>query len=213
MHSRKPAMHALAWLLLSAAALATTPPALAQAAPRSPVRSEQVLAAIQAHGWAIEGVQVVIAAPMTATVAEPALEIQSITMLTAHRVRLRMACRAHTACLPFFAIATWPERTPPESLPPELRGRSAAGNEPLRGEKQELHLQPPAVGPQRTTPPTLRAGAAATLVIDAERIHIRLQVVCLDSGVPGDKVRVTTRDHKQAYTAEIVAPTTLKGSL
>jgi hypothetical protein len=50
-------------------------------------------------------------------------------------------------------------------------------------------------------------------VIEGDRLHIRLQVVCLQGGAAGDKVRVSTPDHTQKFTAEILGPTLLKGSL
>ena len=61
--------------------------------------------------------------------------------------------------------------------------------------------------------PVLRSGSPATLDFDEERVHVRVQVICLESGATGDKIRVTTRDHKQIYVAEIVAPRALKGTL
>ena len=181
-------------------------PAMAQTARRFPVSSEQVLAAMRARGWEVQGVQVTMAAPMTAAVADPALAIQTITMLGTHEARLRMVCRAQAACLPFFATAVWPESTESTSLPQALMGHGAR-------EKETLRAAEPVFAGVEPGQPKLRVGTAATLLIDVERIHIRVQVVCLEGGVPGDKIRVTTRDHKQAYMAEIVTPTMLKGSL
>lgn len=174
--------------------------ALSQAPARFPVTSVQVLAAVKDHLWSVDGVQVKMMASMTATVATPELEIQTVSLTAPNEARLRLGCRVHTECLPFFAEAVWPLNADPKKLPQEMAGHPSGAS----GIEQSGRLR---------SQPTLRAGTIATLVMNAQRIQIRMQVVSLESGGLGDRVRVTTTDHKHSYVAEVVAPTVLKGSL
>jgi flagella basal body P-ring formation protein FlgA len=57
------------------------------------------------------------------------------------------------------------------------------------------------------------AGSRATLWIEAERLHIKVLVVCLEKGVPGQTIRVSSLDRKQTYRAEVIDSTQLKGKL
>ena len=184
------------WLLL-----AVIPNVRAQA-PRFSVTSEQVVAAMRGHAWSIEGVRITLPAAITTTVADPKLGIETASMLGTHEARLRVVCRVRAACLPFFATAVWPENV--ESISPPLdRSAEGAGRKPS--------IQPADGGGESFT--RLRAGAPATLLLEGDRVHIQVQVVCLQGGAAGEKIRVATRDRKQTYVAEIVSSTLLKGSL
>ncbi len=164
--------------------------------PRFPVTSEQVVAAMRMHAWSIEGVRVALPTAITTAVADPKLSIETASMLTAHQARLRVVCRVPAACLPFFATAVWPDPTDSVSLPGDPSTENAG---------RKLSTAPAA--------PRLRPGTFATLLLEGERIHIRLQVVCLQGGAAGETIRVATRDRKQTFVAEIVTPTLLKESL
>lgn len=190
------------WLL--GAALSVVPAAHAQA-PRFSVTSEQVVAAIQQHAWPVEGVRVTLPAAITAAVADPRLGVETASMLTAHEARLRIVCRVQAACLPFFATAVWPDGAGPVSLSSDRNTASAA--------RKLLPSAEPAGAADEGSPARIRAGSPVTLLLEGERIHIRLQAVCVQGGATGDRVRVTSRDRKQTYVAEIVTPTLLRGSL
>ena len=58
----------------------------------------------------------------------------------------------------------------------------------------------------------IRGGDHATLILESPDFRMRFPVICLQSGVRGQRVRVASPDHKQFYEAEIVAPGMLKGS-
>jgi flagella basal body P-ring formation protein FlgA len=59
---------------------------------------------------------------------------------------------------------------------------------------------------------TLRAGAHATLILEDERLHIRVPVICVSGGAPGDKIRVTTINRHQTFEAVILNADELRGS-
>ena len=188
------------WLL--GIALAVIPASRAQS-PRFTVTSDQVVAAMRGKAWPVDGLQVRLPAAITTAVADPKLGIETASMLTAHQARLRIVCRVPAACLPFFATAVWPDSVEPVSPP---SGQSLAGRTtPVSTE--------PKIPTQESSPQRLRAGAPVVLMLEGERIHIRLQAISLQAGDPGENVRVSTRDRRQTYVAQIVSPTLLRGSL
>lgn len=206
---RKEATRVLARLLHMAAAgpsMLALPLALAQAIPPRPVlTAAQVIAAMQDRQLPTDGVEVRLAADITSAVTRPALEIQSMVPLNAHEVRLRITCRDRSECLPFFAVATYSQAIDPTALEHDSKLRAAAAT-------SVASTTTTPIAPV-LTPVTMRIGSPATLDFDEARVHVRVDVICLENGASGDRIRVTTRDHKQIYVAEILSPGNLKGTL
>jgi hypothetical protein len=182
--------------------------------PRFLVTSAQIMTAMQSRQLPTEGVEVKMPATITSSVAGPSLEIQSIVLLNARTAQIKMTCRNHADCLPFYVSASWPEESAvPAIQTSTLRAASSA----QAGTVQEQQPSAKASGSKPDAlkteePQAIHAGNTVMLLMDQNRVHIRVKVICLESGAAGDKVRVTTPDHKQAYVAEIVSPTLLKGS-
>ncbi len=190
-----------AWLL--SVMLAANLPAAHTQSPRFSVTSEQVVAAMRGHAWSIEGVRITLPAAITTAVADPKLGIETASMLNTHEARLRVVCRVPAACLPFFATAVWPENVASISSPLDRSAEGGSRKAPL----------PSPDGGGESSAARLRAGSSATLLLEGDRVHIQVQVVCLQAGAAGERIRVATRDRKQTYVAEIVSATLLKGSL
>ena len=172
---------------------------------------------MQGRHWPITDVQVRLAAAITATLAEPSLEINSVSTGASHELMLRMGCRVHTECLPFFASAVWPVDAPMPNLFPKANNGagSASGSQapgPLMTVSQQL-LAGNSSTAAAPVPPAIRAGNPATLLLEGDRVHIWLRVVFAQSGHVGDIVRVTTPDLKQVYVAEVLTPELLQGKL
>lgn len=186
---------------------------------RFPLTSQQIMKAMEGRQLSTQGVRVTIAAPITASIAEPQLEILSAALLNSHEMRLRVSCHNHSECISFFAVATFPADVDASKLPLKLEHQP--GTQTATAETHTASSSPSIVTPQTKAvqvggtagKPIIAAGAPATLDFEDQRIHIHLDVICLQSGAAGDKVRVSTRDRKQVYVAEIVTPTLLKGSL
>jgi hypothetical protein len=51
------------------------------------------------------------------------------------------------------------------------------------------------------------------LIIDGQKLHITIPIICLGNGGPGRSIRVTALDHRQTWVAEVVDSTLLKGTL
>ncbi len=168
-------------------------------AKRFPVTPEMVVSAMEYRQLPVEGVQVRLSAPITASSSNPMLDIQTMTMVGVHSAQLRVACRVHAECLPFYVAATWPDAHTAMTIPGELFRPSVLSSTVAKA------IEAPAQD-------ALKPGSTATLLIEDQKVHIQLQVICLEGGIAGDKVRVATPDHRLAYKAEIVAPNLLKGS-
>jgi len=193
--------------------------AVAQSAPqRSPIDQSQIAAAMGRAMLRAEGEAVSFATPMTASVANATIEVDSVSSIKPHSIRLRLVCSDRSECLPFFATATYPDSVDVAKL---VSGRTRPAGARVDADAGHGALQSPSTGaselshvgqaPVSEGSPILRAGAPATLELDAERIHIRIEVICLQSGAAGNRIRVASRDRKQTYVAEVVAPALLKG--
>jgi hypothetical protein len=183
--------------------------------PRFLLASSQIVSAMEERQLPTRGVQVRLAAPITAAIANPQLEVLAISLLSPHEMRLRLTCRDRSLCLSFFAIATYPEAVNPSVLkikpdgePSEIAKYAPASKAVADVPAASLPVKQAGSG----LPPILHSGSPASLDFDEERVHVRIEVICLESGAVGDKIRVTTRDHKQIYVAEIVTPVLLKGT-
>jgi hypothetical protein len=187
--------------------------------PGFPVTSSQIISAMQGRQLPTQGARIRIAAPITASLENPQLDIQAITLVSPREIRMRMGCRNRAVCPSFFALASYPQVINAATLPARLESTTPT-SQTLTNSKHES----PPVAPSNAAPelkpanaaaqePTLRIGSPVMLQIDSDRVHILIEVICLENGSTGDKIRVTTRDHKQSYVARIVTPTLLKGSL
>ena len=186
---------------------------LAQPVPtRFAIEASQVTRAMQAAELPAEGVEVKLAAPITSSRANALIEVDSVASIGHHALRLRLACRDHSECIPFFAEVTFPDAVDVTRLRGVKTSRVAAVQGPDATKDASVSEIPSRPAPVRD-PAILRAGAPATLAFDAERIHIRLEVISLQSGGEGSHIRVSSLDHKQFYVAQVVTPTLLKGEL
>ncbi len=193
-----------AWLLTEGRASAS------DATPRYEITAPQVTSALAQQKFPTDGLTIKFATPVTSSAPAPQLVIQSASMTSPHETRLRMGCVISNECLPFYAYASWPENGPTVDLPAVFEAKKLEAKK-LEAKKLEAKKRS-APAPSRTEA-SLRAGTAATLMLEAGRVHIKLQVVCLEGGSVGDTIRVTGKDHKQSYSAEVVGSNLLKGSL
>jgi hypothetical protein len=186
--------------------------------PRFPIERSQVEAAMVKGALQVDGAEVSIGASMTSAMPNAELVIESVTLIKPHSIRLRLVCSDRSACLPFLATATYPASVdvakfvPGRSRPAQrMAGQDHAATPAADSGKSETQRGEVAV--TSAAGPVLRVGEPAMLEFDADRIHVRIEVVCLENGTTGNRIRVVTRDHKQNYVAEVVAPSLLKGEL
>jgi hypothetical protein len=187
------------WVAASAATVLLTCSAICSAAEpgakRFPVTQQMVLKAMKSRRMPVDGLQVALSAEITASVPNPDLEVQSVSVTGTRRAMLRLACKSSAECIPFYISAAWPEGSDPVSLP-----------SPAPAQQTRTLTQ----GSQ--APVALRAGTPATLTIDDDRLHIQLRVITLQSGSEGERIRVATPDRRKAFVAEVLSSSLLKGS-
>jgi len=59
----------------------------------------------------------------------------------------------------------------------------------------------------------MQSGSSAFLLLDGGHVHIKLAVICLESGVVGQTIRVASRGHEHTYMAEVCNDGLLRGAL
>jgi hypothetical protein len=181
----------IAILILSVLAVPTV--AVAQ---REAITAAQVAAAMNAAGMKVSPQQVILLAGVTARTSTPGLQVESMERWGGDRIKVRLNCSDPSACLPFFvAVRSSPLGT---LLPVAATQRSSAAMSPPRPDANSM---------------VVRSGAPVILLLDGGRVHIRLSVVCLESGAAGQTIRVASKDHRQTYTAVVVDGSTVRASL
>ena len=221
------------WVCAPVLLLCTSHPSLAQgrSTARPVIRLEQIVAVLTASEMPLESAEVKLTAQIVATIAEPMLELKGVEPWGVAGARVRIACVEHEQCLPFYVAIHWADaaiarialssggtRNPEYGSTGVHRVHEASSSSDRPTQKSDRVAAPP-VQPRigaaaaKVEEPSVHLGTHATLLIDGQKLHIKLPVICLEKGVPGRMIRVTALDHKQTYLAEVVDSTLLKGSL
>lgn len=183
----------LAGLVTAVAAAMAASPVLAAPA-HYPISTEQVAAALAGMGMPVAPAQIVMVSGIVANTPNPQLRIDSIQRWGT-RVMVRLQCESQDQCLPFFVNL----RLNPGDQHPVLTSPAQAA------------VPQPAAKPAPQF--RMRVGSPATLLLDGPHMQIRVSVICLDGGATGETIRATDPDHRQVYTAQVVADGLLKGRL
>jgi hypothetical protein len=161
------------------------------------ISTEQIAATVSRMGMQVLPEQVTLLTDVVATKASPALKVRSIERWTNERMMARLECENREECLPFFV-----------GLRMGQSGAAASSGSPSQGAKL---FDSGATGSSKAF--AVRSGSPATLMLDSERVHIRLSVICLENGAPGQMIRVTGKDHRLVFTAQVIDGSLLKGKL
>lgn len=179
----------LPWMMVAAA----TSPALA-AAGRYPISTAQIAAAVSSLGMQVAPQQVTLLSDVVSNSDSPRLTVRSIEPWGNRGMMARLACESSDQCLPFLV---------------SLKMAPGADTHAAMAAAQ-ASLPILASSPKHFA---VRSGTPATLLLDSERVHIRLSVICLESGVLGQTIRVTDRDRRTVFRAQVVDGGLLKGRL
>jgi hypothetical protein len=161
------------------------------------ISAEQVAATVSRMGMQVSPEQVTLLTDVVATKVSPVLTVRSIERWSDQRMMARLECENQEECLPFFV---------------SLRVDQSGASTSLAGMAQGSPLFTSVAG-HSPKDFVLRSGSPATLLLDSERVHITLAVVCLESGAPGQTIRVTNKDSKLVYRAQVIDGHLLKGRL
>ncbi|MGA2570219.1 MAG: hypothetical protein ABSF23_06835 [Terracidiphilus sp.] len=182
-------------LILGFLLAAVTAPA-APAAEHYAITPGLVAATMSQAGMQVTPDQVTLLANVVATTPAPALKVASVQKLNDRRFLARMECRKSEECLPFFVSLGAGQKGGVQGAPisPDLQ---LAGLTPRTAARAIV----------------LRNGSPAKLLLDGNHVHISIPVICLESGAPGQTIRVTDKAHRMVFMAEVVDGTLLKGRL
>lgn len=179
---------------------AVTWPAMAASA-RFAISTDQVAAAVGKMGVRIDPSQVTLLADVVAASPNSLLQVRSVERLASDRFITRMECASREDCLPFMA---------------SVRVDQGAATQ-LAAASSRLSIlkdsSPGASSQSRTKPTLVRGGSRAVLQLDGGHVHMRIPVICLQSGSEGQTVRATGPDHRQIYAAKVVGDGLLQGRL
>jgi len=181
----------LSWMTVAVVAS----PALAAPA-HYPISTEQIAAAMERTGMQVAPDQVTLLAEISASTTDPRLTVRAVESWGNHRVKARIECESSDQCLPFYVSL---------NMAPDAAAQAAAA-------VAQTYL-PKASAASSAKHFVVRSGNPATLLLDGERVHIRLSVICLESGALGQTIRVTDRDRKTVFRAQVVDDGLLKGRL
>jgi hypothetical protein len=185
------------WLILALIFSAVVASAATPTPGHAAITTAQIATAVFAAGMQISPEQITLLTDVVATTTSPALMVESIEPWGDHRMKVRLNCAASEQCLPFF-VAIRVGQDSSSQPPMTVSDHSLPGN--LRA----------ATDPRSFV---IRSGAQAILMLDGVHVHIRIAVVCLENGAPGQTIRVASRDHKQTYMARVVDGAVLRASL
>ena len=181
---------ALGCFLLCLAVTATAAEASSEA--WTIVPPQRVAAAISAAGPQILAGQVEFLGEVRATPGAQ-FSIVGVENRTHDAARVKLRCQSSHDCLPFYVVLHGADAG---SL---ARAAQAA---PLPGANRPAQKQR-----------VIKGGDPATLVLQGSVMQIVMPVICLQNGVRGQTIRVSSTDHKKIYEAEVVETGLLKGSL
>jgi hypothetical protein len=161
------------------------------------ISTDQIAATVSRMGMQVTPQQVTLLTDVVATIASPALKVRSIERWSNERMMARLECENQAECLPFFVGLRVSQKSEPASSVNSTEGAT---------------LFSPT---SRPSPKAfaVRNGSPATLLLDSDRVHVRLSVICLENGAPGQTIRVTGKDHRLVYKAQVIDGTLLKGRL
>lgn len=114
-------------------------------------------------------------------------------------MKVRLGCPDNSECLPFYV-----------GIRDEYDATSGlATTVPAMFHSSTIRTHVGAMGEHFA----VHSGSPAVLFLEGDHMHIEVAVICLENGDVGQTVRVSSRDHRKTYSAEIVNSGALKGRL
>ena len=183
-------------LILSSIVIASALVSAANATEHYVITADCVAAAISRAGVEVSPDQIAFLAGAVATKPAPALKLRSAEKLDNDRLLARMECVNDQECLPFF-----------------VHVQAGQGNE------AQIAAISRAVSSSRTAiqpgagPVVVHSGSRVTLMLDGDHVHIRMAAICLQSGAPGQLIRVSDANRRLIYPAQVIDASAVKGRL
>ncbi len=158
---------------------------------RTAISAQRVADAMMSAGITANPNQIELLSGTSSARESTSVRVVSVSNSTFGVVKVKLRCQDNLDCLPFYVLVH--------------------GLDEVKVGSTRTRAVPVVVAslPQNV----IRGGDHATLIIETPDSRMTFPVICLQSGVRGQKIRVTSPDHRQFYDAEVVATGILKGSL
>ena len=158
---------------------------------RAAIGTQSVVYALALAGINVAPDQIEFLSGDRGNVQSASVRVVTVTDSTGGAAKVKLRCRDIHMCLPFYVLVKGLASVN------AVRSRLAAG---------------PAIATSLANN-VIRGGDHAILVLETSDSRISFPVICLQSGIRGQRIRAASPDHRQFYDAEVVAPGMLKGRL
>lgn len=161
--------------------------ALPAAAEPHAITTAEIAVAVRQVGMEVSPWQIAMMSEAVASTPEPELRVQSIRPVAENRAIVRLQCARTSECVPFFV---------------SLRLTSAAGISISAKPQPQASPSVSSAAPPASV--MVRRGSVTTLDLDGDHVHISIPVISLENGSAGQSIRVTDKNHKQTWMAQVV---------
>jgi hypothetical protein len=170
---------------------AVMPVAMSQTDPgRTAIPVQLVADAMASAGMAVNPDQIEFLSGANRTDQSAEVRLVSVSHGSAGKAKVKLRCQSNHQCLPFYVLVDGIGRADRDS--------------------PKAHLEPAML--PTILPKVIRAGDHATLVLETGDARMSFPVICLQSGVRGQRIRAASPDRRQLYDAEVVAAGMLRGN-
>jgi hypothetical protein len=160
------------------------------------ISASAVASTISGTGVSVNSDQITFPTTVVATTPAPMLMVRSVERLNDVRLLARLECINSDECLPFFVDVRVQQRNDAQ-----IATLAGSGSRPLTPTQ-----------PNRGAL-AVRSGSQVILLLDDDHVHVRIQAICLQGGAPGQMIRVTDRDHRLVYLAQVIDSAVVKGKI
>jgi hypothetical protein len=181
-------------LVLSGTALSLT----TNPASRTPISSQRIAEVLQGAGMDVKAGQIEALSNVTSAHPAPGLRVVSLEIQDPTTARVKLRCEMNRECIPFYVLV---HSTGDDFGPVVNDWARAHGRVHPQAQSQEEVL--------------VRSGQQVMLYVTSGHLRITLPVRCLQNGVRGQEIKVSTTERKKktyvarVVSAEVVTSTTL----
>jgi hypothetical protein len=161
----------------------------AEAGKEFAVSPDQVAVALRASGRQVRADQIRLLFSVRTRQPNAVLKLINMEPWQDGTQKAEIACANAGACLPFFVLI--------QSGEPAVSTSHAAAEPVSASTHSQSH--------------DVHVGDVAVLTFEGNDSRITIQVVCVQAGDRGQRIKVASRDRKRFYQAEVVEPGVLKG--
>jgi hypothetical protein len=160
---------------------------------RTAISTQRIADAMALAGIAVSPDQIELLSKGNSSTVSATMRVVSVSNGAAGSgiVKAKLRCQDNRECLPFYVL---------------VHGLDGVNEISLRVRPAQTTKESPVQN-------VVRGGDHATLILETSDSRMSFPVVCLQSGVPGQRIRAASLDRKRIYDVEVVAAGILKGSL